>query len=113
MKVLLPSRLLPVAFLALASLSYAGPRQSKSEVEDIGEIAEASSDGKAQVKEVAPVEPVKHFRFNIGTRAQYTSNAKMTGDHDSSDVIFLPTIEGGYNTKLGQFFSFDSALRVE
>lgn len=115
MKVLLPSRLLPVVFLAaLTSLSYGAARQSKSEVEDIGDISEASaSDGKSEVKEVAPVEPVKHFRFNVGSRAQYTSNAKMTGDHDSSDVIFFPTIEAGYNTKLGQQFSFDSALRVE
>lgn len=117
MKVRLPLRLLLACLSVLTTLSYAGPRQSKSEVEDIGEIAEAApgaaSDGKATVQEVAPAEPVKHFRFNVGTRALYTSNAKMTGDHDSNDVIFFPTIEAGYNTKLGQYFSFDSALRVE
>lgn len=115
MRVLQPSRLLPIVFLAaLTSLACAGPRQSASEVEDIGEISEASSaDGKSVAKETVPVEPVKHFRFNIGTRAQYTSNAKLTGDHDSNDVIFFPTIEGGYNTKLGDYFSFDSALRIE
>jgi hypothetical protein len=113
MKARLPLRLLLACLAALTSLSYAGPRQNKSEVEDIGEISEASSDGKSSVKEVAPPEPVKHFRFNVGTRAQYTSNAKMSGDHDSGDVIFFPTIEAGYNTKLGQKFSFDSALRVE
>jgi hypothetical protein len=107
-------RLLAVAFLAaLTSLSYAGTRQTKSEVEDIGDISEASFEGRSAAKEVAPVEPVKHFRFNVGTRAQYTSDAKMTGDHDSSDVIFFPTIEAGYNTKLGPQFSFDSALRIE
>src|SRR3954452_24903997 len=116
MKVRLPLRLLLACLAALSTLSYAGPRQSRSEVEDIGEISEASAagaDGKSSMKEVAPPEPVKHFRFNVGTRTQYTSNAKMTGDHDSNDVIFFPTIEAGYNTKLGQYFSFDSALRVE
>jgi hypothetical protein len=119
MKVRLPLRLLLACLAALSTLSYAGPRQSRSEVEDIGEISEATSasaasaDGKSSVKEVIPPEPVKHFRFNVGTRAQYTSNAKMTGDHDSNDVIFFPTIEAGYNTKLGQKFSFDSALRIE
>lgn len=115
MKVLLPSRLLPIAVLAaLTTFGYSAARQSKSEVEDIGEISEAApSDGKAVAKEIVPAEPVKHFRFNVGTRANYTSNAKMSGDHDSNDVIFFPTIEGGYNTKLGQYFTFDSALRLE
>jgi hypothetical protein len=113
-------RTVPVAFFAIASVATAasGPahRQSAEEVEDIGVIAEAgagATNGKTDAKSVPPPEPVKHFRFNVGTRAQYTSNAKMTGDHDSNDVIFFPSIEFGYNTKLGQYFSFDSALRVD
>lgn len=90
--------------------------QSADEVEDLGEIAASPEAGAAAAegKEVAPPVPVKSkFRFNVTTRGEFTSNAKLSGDHSSGDVIFLPTIEGGYHTPLGKYFTFDLATKVE
>jgi len=90
--------------------------QSADEVEDLGEIAASPEGAKAAAsgKEVAPPAPAKSkFRFNVNARGEFTSNAKLHGDHSSGDVIFLPTIEGGYNTPLGKYFTFDLAARVE
>jgi len=93
-------------------------RLSSDQVEDIGEISEVggstTSNGKDYKGTTPPPAPeANHFRFNVGTRAQYTTNAKLSGDHDSSDVIFLPSLEAGYHTPLGTKFSFDSAFRLE
>lgn len=98
-------------FFAALSAAQAGTgyssNQSAQEVEDIGEISE-STDGK----DTPPPEQSK-FRANVSTRAQYTSNAKLSGNHGSSDVIFFPTVEVGYNTPLGRGFTLDLMGRVD
>lgn len=120
--------LLTLSALSLLSLPLAAedPRnysyqssarpQSPEEVEDLGEIA-ASPEGEkaaASGKEVAPPADVRSkFRFNVNARSEYTSNARLSGNHSSSDFLFLPTIEAGYNTPLGKYFTFDLAGRVE
>jgi hypothetical protein len=73
--------------------------QSAKEIEDIGEIDE----NKAGTK----------WRFNVSTRGQYTSNALLTGSHGSGDFLFLPTIEAGFHTPLGEHFSFDLSTKIE
>lgn len=73
--------------------------QSKQEVEDIGEISEATGGSK--------------WRVNLSTRGQYTSNAALSGNHGSDDFLFLPTFEVGYHTPLGQHFSFDLSAKIE
>jgi hypothetical protein len=78
--------------------------QSAAEVEDIGEISEPG---------VAGVANQGQFRFNAGVRAQYTSNARLSGDHGGGDAIWFPTIEAGYHVGLGRGFAFDSLFRLE
>ena len=73
--------------------------QSKQEVEDIGEINEAQGGSK--------------WRVNVSGRAQYTSNALLSGNNASSDFLFLPTIDVGYHTPLGKHFSFDLDTKIE
>jgi hypothetical protein len=100
-------------FLASAALSQAAvqynpqTRQTADEEEDIGVIAEAgagSTDGKTydgkSAKETLPPQKPSPFRLNVGARAQYTSNAELSGNHDSNDVIFFPSIEAGYHQGL-------------
>jgi|GEM_PF-1322549 len=89
--------------------------QSADEVEDLGEISASDSagrevDGKS-MPEPAPLK--RNFRFNVSARGDYTSNAKLSGNHASSDLIGLPTLEAGYNVALGQHFTFDLAGKVE
>jgi len=87
--------------------------QSAEDVEDLGDI---SSDGGSESdgKSAPPPETMKgKFRFNVGARGEYTSNAKLSGDHSSGDFIGLPTVEGGYNVALGKYFTFDLATKVE
>ena len=74
-------------------------QQSKQEIEDIGEISEAQGGSK--------------WRYNVSGRAQYTSNALLSGNHTSSDFLFLPTIDVGYHTPLGKHFSFDLGTKIE
>ena len=79
-------------------------RQSAQEVEDIGEIgADKGSAGFAHSK----------FRVGVTAREQFTTNAKLTGNHGSHDFIFLPTIDVGYNTELGKHFTFDISGKLE
>src|SRR3954471_16196646 len=106
MKARLPLRLLAVALVGTPLLLASGAnarfasstRQNADQVEDIGEISESTggSNGKDYKGTVpAPTPEASKFRFNVGTRAQYSTNAKLSGDHDSSDVIFLPSLEAG------------------
>ena len=74
-------------------------QQSRQEIEDIGEISESQGTSK--------------WRLNLSTRAQYTSNAVLSGNHGSDDFLFLPTLEVGYHTPLGKHFSFDFATKIE
>lgn len=89
--------------------SSAKAPQSQEEVEDIGEIA--GSDDKS-APPPAPETP-SNFRFNATGRAEYTTNAKLTGSHSSSDLLLLPSLEAGYNSPFAKNFSFDLALRVD
>ena len=80
-----------------------GSKQSAQEVEDIGEIDEKQGFNSFKDK----------LRFNVTARAAYTSNALLSGSHNSSDMLFLPTIEAGFHTPLGEHFSFDLSTKVE
>ncbi len=78
----------------------AGPaKQTADEIEDIGVISESKSQSK--------------WRVNASGRAQYTSNAILSGNHGSDDFLFLPTVEVGYHTPLGKQFSFDLSAKIE
>jgi hypothetical protein len=98
------------------SYNTSAKTQSADEMEDIGEISStgdggSESDGKNALP--PPQELKGKFRFNVGARGEYTSNAKLSGNHSSSDFIALPTIEGGYNVALGKHFTFDLSTKVE
>jgi hypothetical protein len=61
-----------------------------------------------------PAEPIKKkFRFNVQARSEFTTNAILSGDHSTGDFLFLPTIEAGYKTPLGKYFTFDLAAKIE
>lgn len=107
-------------FISLGCLLAALPLhaqsvQSAAEIEDIGEITAVETEAIAPAGKTveAPVEPRVKFRFNASTRAQYTSNAILSGNHGSGDVLFFPTIEGGLHTDLRNGFSLDLAARIE
>lgn len=80
-----------------------GNKQSAEEVEDIGEIVEKQGFNTLRDK----------LRFNVTARAAYTTNAKLDGSHGSSDLLFLPTLEAGFHTPLGENFSFDLSTKLE
>jgi len=117
--------IIPAAIVALSlsgaaqdakNYSYQTPAkaQSADEVEDIGVIADNSGGGTEGKSIPAPPQGLKgKFRFNVTARAEYTSNAKLSGNNSSSDFIGLPTIEGGYNVALGKYFTFDLSTKVE
>ncbi|RYD66495.1 MAG: hypothetical protein EOP84_31160 [Verrucomicrobiaceae bacterium] len=94
---------------------HAEPLQTAAEIEDIGEITAVETETiPAEGKSVeAPPESRVKFRFNASTRAQYTSNAILSGNHGSGDVLFFPTLEGGMHSELRNGFSFDLAARIE
>jgi len=78
-------------------------KQSAQETEDIGEIDETGAATTLREK----------LRFNVDLRTAYTTNALLQGNHGSSDVLFLPTIEAGYHTALSDHFNFDLNTKVE
>ncbi len=80
-----------------------GNKQSAEEVEDIGEIVEKEGFNTLRDK----------LRFNVTARTAYTTNAKLDGSHKSSDMLFLPTLEVGFHTPLGEHFSFDLSTKLE
>lgn len=82
--------------------SASGQRQSRQEIEDIGEIEEKGFNSFRD-----------KLRFNVNARGAYTTNARLDGSHSSSDFLFLPTLEAGFHTPLGEHFSFDLATKVE
>jgi hypothetical protein len=83
--------------------SSANSRESAEEKEDIGELVEDTGFKALRDK----------FRFTVSARSGYTTNALLDGSNGSSDLIFLPTLEAGFHTSLGQHFSFDLSTRVE
>lgn len=78
-------------------------KQSAEEIEDIGELVEKQGFDAFRDK----------LRFKIDVREAYTTNALLEGSHGSSDAIFLPTLEAGFHTMMGEHFSFDFALKVD
>jgi len=90
---------------------------SADEVEDLGEISAGGGGGGGQEgdgKSAPEPAPIKtKFRFNVTTRAQFTSNAELSGNHGSGDFMGLPTLEAGYNVALGKSFTFDLSGRIE
>jgi len=78
-------------------------RQSPEEIEDIGEIVGDKGAGFSRSK----------FRASVTTREQFTTNAQLSGNHLSGDFVFLPSVEVGYSTDLGQHFRFDLSGRLE
>ncbi|MGB8170887.1 MAG: outer membrane beta-barrel protein [Chthoniobacteraceae bacterium] len=97
------------------SYNTSAKTQSADEMEDLGEISPSGDAGsESDGKSMSPPEAIKgKFRVNVSARGEYTSNAKLSGDHSSSDFIGLPTVEGGYNVALGKHFTFDLAAKVE
>jgi hypothetical protein len=76
--------------------------QTPEEIEDLGVISEtAGEDWRSK------------FRANASVRTDYTTNAQLSGNHGSGDLLVFPTVEFGFNTGLGKGFSFDIAARVE
>ena len=102
-----PAFLIPALGLCALIRAHAGglsASQSAKEIEDIGVIEEASP-------ETLGSKPA--FRSNVQVRSEFTTNAKLTGNHRSGDLIFFPQVEVGFNTPLPHHFSFDIAARVE
>jgi hypothetical protein len=77
--------------------------QSAQDIEDIGEIDEAGAKSTLRDK----------FRINFDLRSAYTTNALLRGNHSSSDVIFLPTLDGAFHTAIDKHFNFDLDTKVE
>lgn len=80
------------------NLRTSSTSQTAEEVEDLGVIA--------------PAGPVS-FRGGISAFGTYTSNAKLSGNHTSSDFLSIPSLSGGFTAQLGNGFSFDFDARVE
>jgi hypothetical protein len=78
-------------------------KQTAKEIEDIGEIDEKEGFKSFRDK----------LRFSVTARGAYTTNAKLDGNHGSSDLLFLPTIEAGFHTPLGKHFTFDFSAKLE
>ncbi len=100
------------SLIALAALIPASPVRAGSslsssgltaaQIEDLGDIVEATED---TVK--------SKFRATVNAKGEFTSNALLTGHHDSNDFVFLPVIDVGYTHQLGPKFSIDLAAKVE
>ncbi len=97
---------LPLLLCALAPAKAGdmSASQSAKEIEDIGVIEQADPDSLGG-------KPA--FRSNVQVRSEFNTNAKLTGNHSSGDLIFFPQIEVGFNTPLPHNFSFDIAAKVE
>lgn len=97
----------PFAVKAADDYSYQSSsrqvRQSPEEIEDIGEITGDKGAGYARSK----------FRASVTAREQYTTNARLSGNHSSGDYVFLPVIDIGYSTDLGEHFRFDISGKLE
>lgn len=100
------------SILALVALIPASPVRAGSslsssgltaaQIEDLGDITEADENS---VK--------SKFRATVNVKGEFTSNALLTGHHDSNDFIFLPVVDLGYTQPLGPKFSIDLAAKIE
>ena len=101
-----PALVLAGVISATPAVSRAGEELSttgmtKGQIEDLGEIVDADAT------------VAQHFRASVNVKGDYTSNALLTGHHDSSDFIFTPVFEVGFNYPLGPKFSLDVGAKVE
>lgn len=78
--------------------------QSSEEVEDIGQIEEVEENA-------APAKPT--VRVSVQSRAEYTTNAVLSGNNSEGDLIFFPEIDLGINVPLRHHFTFDLGAKVE
>lgn len=111
-----------VFLLALTSLVVGG-RHAAAAQGDFAAAADQKSSGAANSREVQEeigdirsleeAERRPKLRVNVQGKADYTTNAKLQGNHSSGDVVWLPTLEVGYNVPLGEKFSLDMVGRSE
>src|SRR4030095_11642860 len=78
---------------AFAGESLSASGMTKGQIEDLGEIVEA--EGGIASK----------FRGSVNVKGDYTSNALLTGRHDSNDLIFLPSVDLGHTPCLRPHFT--------
>ena len=90
--------------LAGARAATMSASQTAKEIEDLGVIEAADDSAK-------PGKP--EFRSSVQMRAEFNTNAKLSGNHNSGDLIFFPQIEVGFNAPLPHHFSFDIAAKIE
>jgi hypothetical protein len=93
--------LLCMGVRGMAGQVAASSTQSQEEIEDVGEIVPAEGELK------------RNTRASLSVNGDFTSNAELTGYHDSGDFIFRPTLALGYNTPLGHRFTLDMGVKVE
>ena len=98
--------LIPLAVSAFANARAGAMSASQSvkEIEDLGVIEAADANAE-------PGKPA--FRSSVQFRTEFNTNARLSGNHSSGDLIFFPQIEVGFNTPLPHHFSFDIAAKVE
>lgn len=99
--------ILALALLAPLSPARAGSSLTSSgltaaQVEDLGDI-QAADESSVKSK----------FRATVNVKGEFTSNALLTGHHDSNDFVFLPVVDLGYTQPLGPKFSIDLAAKIE
>ncbi len=88
-----------VRTFAAESLNSSG--QNAAQIADLGEIVEADSSWKDRI------------RANLTIRGEYTSNAELRGNHSSSDLLLIPTLDLGFSQALNTKLSLDLAAKVE
>jgi hypothetical protein len=95
-----------LVFCAIAGVraGEVSSHQTAKEIEDIGVIEEVGPDGGMG-------KPM--FRANAQVRTEFSTNAKLSGNHNSGDLIFFPQVEIGFNRPLRHNFSFDVAAKIE
>lgn len=82
--------------------TYTASSQSDETKEDIGDI---HPEGTGSI--------LSRFRATASMRGEYTSNARLSGNHGSSDFLYLPTMEVGFNQPFGHGISLDISTRAE
>jgi hypothetical protein len=70
--------------------------------EEIGDIQSVDETGRKP-----------RLRVTGQAKAEYVTNALLQGNHSSGDVLYLPTLDVGYNIPLGQQFSLDLSAKAE
>ena len=77
--------------------------QTAKEIEDLG-IIEAAEEGEVGAPK---------FRASVQVRSEFSTNAKLSGNHSSGDLITFPQVEVGFNLPMRHNFSFDIAAKIE